>query len=122
MPELAQRVLAKLERERQARDRDSAATDAAARTPSVAVATTIAAAYRRYWALPETELLETFRLAYAEIARLERETDPEIAWHTLRESATGYHTETGVCPFCRERGDLHLPAEQRELELMEGRP
>lgn len=97
-----------------------AATDAAARTPSVAVAITLAAAYRCYWALPETEPLETFRGAYAEISRLERETDPEIAWHTLRESATGYHTETGVCPFCQNRGDLHLPLDQLSMELRDG--
>jgi len=97
-----------------------AATDAAARAPSVVVAATLAAAYRCCWALPETEPQETFRAAYAEIARLERETDLEIAWHTLRETATGYHAETGVCPFCRERGHLHLPAEQISLELSDG--
>lgn len=99
-----------------------AATDAAARAPSVVLAITLAAAYRCYWALPETEPLETFRGAYAEISRLERETDPEIAWHTLRETATGHHAEMGVCPFCRERGPLHLPAEQISMELSGGRP
>lgn len=86
------------------------------------LATTLAAAYRCYWALPETEPLETFRGAYAEISRLERETDPEIAWHTLRETATAYHAETGgICPFCQNRGDLHLPLDQLSMELRDGR-
>jgi len=78
------------------------------------------AAYRKRWSLPETTAPDTFLAAYREIAALETRTHPDIAWWTLRETATAYHQETGVCPFCRTRGPLHLPAEQRELELTGG--
>ncbi|MBZ0160967.1 MAG: hypothetical protein K8G79_12685 [bacterium] len=82
---------------------------------------TLADAYRRYWNTPESEPMQTFQAAYAEIVRLEAQADPATAWRTLREAATVFHAESGVCPFCRERGELHLPAEQPELELRHGR-
>ena len=77
----------------------------------------LAATYQRYWTLPETEPMEVFRAAYREIVKQEAQADPRVAWRTLRDAATGYHTETGICPFCRERGELHLPAEQLAMEL-----
>ncbi len=45
---------------------------------------------------------------------------PEIAWQTLREAATAYHRRIGVCPFCKGRGPLHLPAEQLTMGLSHG--
>jgi hypothetical protein len=77
----------------------------------------LASAYRRYWTLPETEPLEAFQTAYREISRLEGQTPPGIAWRTLRETASAFHAETGICPFCQTTGDLHLPAEQMSMEL-----
>lgn len=85
--------------------------------PSGATDPILADAYRRYWTLPETEPLEVFQSAYREIARLEAKGDPAVAWATLRETATGYHAETGVCPFCREPGSLHLPAKRPDMEM-----
>lgn len=82
----------------------------------------LAGAYRRYWTLSEADPQETFMAAYREIVTLEARNLPDASWWTLRKTATAFHLETGTCPFCRERGPLHLPAEQRELELMEGRP
>ena len=79
----------------------------------------LAAAYRRYWGIEETDPLETFRAAYREIVSLETRLDPEVAWRTLREAAIAYHAEMGTCPFCQERGPLHLPAEQIDRELSE---
>lgn len=78
---------------------------------------TLADAYRAYWSLPESEPMETFKAAYAEIVRLESRADPQTAWRTLREVATAYHAETGICPFCCEHGELHLPGEQLAMEL-----
>jgi len=80
----------------------------------------LAAAYRRYWTLQETEPMETFRAAYMEIARLEAQANPAVAWYTLRQAATAYHAERGICPFCRVPGALHLPAEHPEQELHHG--
>lgn len=99
----------------------TAATAATGSSPECAVAPhELAAAYRRYWSLPETEPLEVFQAAYREITRLEGAAHSETAWHTLREAATAYHAETGLCPFCRNLGPLHLPAEQISLELAYG--
>ena len=81
---------------------------------------TLAAAYRRYWQTAESEPMETFRAAYMEIARLEAQANPAVAWYTLRQAATAYHAERGICPFCREPGELHLPAEQPKRELRHG--
>lgn len=81
----------------------------------------LALAYPHYWTLTETEPMEVFRAAYLEIARLEAQLAPEVAWHTLRAAAAAHHGKTGVCPFCRERGDLHLAAGQLALELSGGR-
>lgn len=79
---------------------------------------TLAAAYRRFWSLPEdTEPLEGFQAARREIERLEAQADPQTAWRTLRETARAWHRESGICPFCRQAGELHLPAERPELEL-----
>lgn len=78
---------------------------------------TLAEAYRRYWSLPESEPMEAFQAAYAEIVKLEAQVDPQTAWQTLRATATIFHAESGTCPFCREAGDLHLPAERIESEL-----
>lgn len=79
---------------------------------------TLAEVYRRYWNTPESATIETFQTAYKEIVKLEAQADPQAAWRSLREAATAWHRESGgVCPFCRERGELHLPAEQPELEL-----
>ncbi len=81
--------------------------------------TSLASAYRRYWSLTGAEPLESFREVYGDITRLEAHAEPTIAWRTLRDAATSYHTKTGVCPFCRERGPLHLPAEQISGELLD---
>lgn len=78
---------------------------------------TLSGAYRRYWSLPESEPTETFQAAYKEIVKLEAKADPQTAWRSLREAARAWYAESGACPFCRERGELHLPAEQPELEL-----
>ena len=99
----------------------TAATAATGSSPEFAVAShELGAAYRRYWSLPESELLETFRAAYREIAGLEAQATPEVAWRILRETATAYHSETGVCPFCRIPGPLHLPADQLSMEFRDG--
>lgn len=82
---------------------------------------TLAEAYRRYWSLSEDrEPLGAFQAANREIVRLETQAEPHTAWRTLRATATAWHTKTGVCPFCRERGQLHLPPVQPELELRRG--
>ncbi len=80
----------------------------------------LAAAYRRYWNLPKTQPMEVFQAAYLEIVRLEAQSIPEMAWQTLREAATAYHAETGICPFCKKCEELHLPAEQMARELSGG--
>lgn len=77
----------------------------------------LADAYRAYWNLPETEPMETFQTAYAEIVRLESRAEPLTAWRTLRATATAFHAESGVCPFCKLLGELHLPSEQMNQEL-----
>ncbi len=77
------------------------------------------AAYRKFWSLPETTDPETFSTAYREIALLETRISPDVAWWVLRATATAFHRESGICPFCRVKGALHLPAAQRELELTE---
>lgn len=82
----------------------------------------LSVAYRQYWSLAETEPLEACQAAYREIVRLETQGPPAVAWRTLREAAVGFHSDTGLCPFCRTPGDLHLPAEQLEMEVRgEGR-
>ena len=86
----------------------------------ILLATPLAAAYRYYWSLPESEPLIAFEAVRDEITALERKADARETWQTLLEAATAYHAETGRCPFCRERGPLHLPAEQPELELSGG--
>ncbi len=79
--------------------------------------TSLASAYRRYWSMTGAESLETFREVYGEITRLEAQADPQMAWRILREAATTYHAETGVCPFCKERGAVHVPTEDITREL-----
>ena len=84
---------------------------------------TLTAAYRNYWDLSETQVRDKAIEAKCrgEITRLEVQGNPAVSWLTLRASATAYHLETGVCPFCRERGPLHLLAEQVEMEFRNGR-
>jgi uncharacterized protein YbjT (DUF2867 family) len=80
----------------------------------------LAAAYRRFWSLPEDEdrePSEAFQAAYKEIVKLEAKADPQTAWRTLRATATAFHAESGVCPFCKLLGELHLPSEQMNQEL-----
>lgn len=79
--------------------------------------TLLAETYKAYWRLPESEPLERFQAARKEIVKLESKTDPQTAWRTLRATATIFHAESGTCPFCREHGALHLPAERPEQEL-----
>lgn len=78
---------------------------------------TLAQAYQQYWSLPESEPMETFKAAYVEIVRLEAQAEPLTAWRTLRDTATVFHAESGVCPFCKLPGELHLPSEQMNQEL-----
>jgi hypothetical protein len=61
--------------------------------------------------------MATFQAAHHEIAKLEAQANPLIAWRTLREAATAFHAESGICPFCWQAGELHLPAETPQLEL-----
>lgn len=82
----------------------------------------LTSAYRHYWTLPETEPVEIFSLAYQQVRELEAHAPQGVAWRTLRETASAFHAEMGVCPFCRERGPLHLPAEQISMELSGERP
>ena len=86
----------------------------------IVLTTPLAAAYRRYWSLPESEPLTVFEATRDEITALERKADVRETWQTLLEAATAYHAETGLCPFCRNSGPLHLPSEQPELELLGG--
>ncbi len=81
---------------------------------------TLADAYHRYWSLLESDSVEAFQAAYREIVRLEAQAEPTIAWRTLRDAATAYHAETGFCPFCRNSGPPHLPAEEIGEELLSG--
>jgi len=91
------------------------------KTKQATIFTDLATAYRVYWALPESEPMESFQAAYRDIAMLEAQADPSTAWRTLRETAQAFHTEAQICPFCKVRGPLHLVAEQPELELRGGR-
>lgn len=100
------------------RDEGEARVQTAPRKPTRAP--NLAKAYRSYWILAESEPLDVFQAAYQEIAKLEAQTAPAVAWRTLREAASAYHAESGTCPFCREAGALHLPAEQITLELRRG--
>jgi len=84
------------------------------------LAASLADAYMAYWTLAEWEPLEKFGMVYRHIVRLEAETEAQVAWQALRETATAYHRRIGVCPFCKRRGPLHLPAEQFTMELSHG--
>ncbi len=77
-------------------------------------------AYWSYWGLSDSDPPEAFQAAYREIVSREAQTDPLVAWRTLCEAATAFHASSGICPFCRERGALHLPAEQLMMELCRG--
>ena len=100
----------------------TAATAVTSNSTEYSVAThELGTAYRRYRSMPESEPLETFRVAYREIAGLEAQATPETAWRILRETATAFHAETGICPFCRIPGPLHLPADQLSMELRDGK-
>ena len=87
----------------------------------ITIDATLSDAYRHYWTLPENEPMEVFQAAYAAITTLERQIDPSVAWSTLREAAKGFYANHQRCPFCKQDGTLHLPAEQPELELRHGR-
>jgi hypothetical protein len=63
--------------------------------------------YRRYWNTPEDASMETFKALHREIDTLERQVGAEAAWRTLEVAARAWHSESGVCPFCRMRGELH---------------
>lgn len=51
--------------------------------------------------------MTAFQSLHREIDTLERQVGADTAWRTLCETATALHAERGVCPFCRERGELH---------------
>ncbi len=92
---------------------------AEATTQGISLAASLAEAYMAFWTLAEREPLEKFGMVYRHIVRLESATDSRVAWRTLRKSATAYYAGSGICPFCRVRGPLHLPAEEPTLELRE---
>jgi hypothetical protein len=64
--------------------------------------------YRQFWSTPETEPLATFTAIHREIDRLERQAGIDEAWAILKNEARAWHQRTGVCPFCRKRGELHF--------------
>lgn len=99
---------------------EQATPPAASHSKTVRPDPALSSAYRTYWQTAESAPMERFKEVYAEIAKLETQVDPSVAWRTLRETATAWHTETGVCPFCRLTGELHLPAETPERELRYG--
>lgn len=80
----------------------------------------LAAAYWQYWSLPESQPMATFEAQYDVIAALERKGNQADTWQTLFKAASAYHAASGVCPFCRMRGELHLPGEYPVMELSGG--
>lgn len=69
---------------------------------------TLAAAYRQYWSLPESEPMTAFQSLHREIDILERQVGADTAWRTLEEAAKTWYQETGACPFCKLAGVFHL--------------
>lgn len=68
----------------------------------------LADAYRRYWSTEESEPVEVFRTIHLQIDHLEKQVGEDGAWHILETEARVWHQKTGVCPFCRQRGELHF--------------
>src|SRR5574337_1336137 len=60
----------------------------------------LAEAYIAYWRLPESEPLERFQAAYAEIVKLEAQAEPLTAWRILRETARRWPVEAEVADDC----------------------
>ena len=71
------------------------------------VSPALAAAYRQYWAAPESASMETFTAILAEIGTLEARIDPCKVIEVLEAEAVGFHLEAGICPFCGKVGPLH---------------
>ncbi len=65
-------------------------------------------AYRRYWSTPETAAMETFQEIHREIDRLEQQVGIDESWCILETEAKAWHRDSGICPFCRKRGELHF--------------
>lgn len=65
-------------------------------------------AYRKYWSLPESDPMETFKALHREIDILERQVEVEVAWRTLEEAARAWYEEHRACPFCKHPNVLHF--------------
>lgn len=102
-------------------EREPAATPPASPSEMLHPDPALASAYRTAWQMVESEPMEAFQAAYAEIEALEQRLDPVITWKTLRTAAQAHYANHQQCPFCKQDGTLHLPAEQPELELRHGR-
>ena len=82
--------------------------------PAVPPATEVYhATLRRWWALtarsPEADLAE-IRQVHQEIVRLIDDVGEPTATQFRRHWAREWWQETGVCPYCGERGPYHDPA------------
>jgi hypothetical protein len=71
-------------------------------------ATALAETYTQYWLLPAEAPVEEYRQLYHALLEIEARLDPVTITDTLTEAATAFHRDTDHCPFCRERGPLHL--------------
>ncbi len=136
MPELAKKVLARLDRERKAwqgrgqgkpstgevrQGEESASVldpvstvvlddverhQAPATTEPEAV-TVLRQAYRNFWSTSQEASELVWKRALAEIKQREQAVPGEEACRILREEAERFHGETGCCPFCGKTGPLH---------------
>lgn len=73
-----------------------------------AIATSLEETCTQYWLLPDEAPVEEYRRLYHAIVELEARLDGTTITETLTRAATAFHRDTGHCPFCRERGPLHL--------------
>lgn len=73
-----------------------------------AIAISLEEAYNQYWLLPDEAPVEEYRQLYQAIVEFETRLDPTTITNTITHAATTFHRDTGHCPFCRERGPLHL--------------
>lgn len=73
-----------------------------------AIAKSLEEAYNQYWLLPDEAPIEEYCQLYQGIIELEMRLDPITITNTLTCTATTFHRDTSHCPFCRERGPLHL--------------